>query len=85
MQYDLKEGRASAQQAALYAKNHDTADFAEKIMWLLDHEEESASMAEYGYERVINQLSWDHESSKLINFYAKVLGVTLKESASISV
>jgi glycosyltransferase involved in cell wall biosynthesis len=85
VQYDLKEGRASAQQASLYAKNHDTADFAEKIMWLLDHEEESASMAEYGYERVINQLSWDHESSKLINFYAKVLSVTLKESASISV
>ncbi|WKN31277.1 glycosyltransferase family 4 protein [Porifericola rhodea] len=79
VQFDLKEGKASAQEASLYAKNNDTADFAEKIMWLLDHEKESAEMAEYGYKRVINKLSWDHESTKLTNFYAKVLNVKIPE------
>ncbi|WPP50560.1 glycosyltransferase family 4 protein [Catalinimonas niigatensis] len=81
VQYDLKEGKASAQNASLYANNNDTKDFAEKIIWLLDHEKESLEMAEYGYNRVLNKLSWEHESVKLINFYAKVLNVELNESA----
>jgi glycosyltransferase involved in cell wall biosynthesis len=80
VQFDLKEGRASALEASLYAKNNDTHDFAEKIMWLLDHEEESTKMAEFGYNRVLNKLSWDHESIKLKKFYAKVLNLKLKES-----
>ena len=79
VQYDLKEGRASAGKASLYAKNHDTLDFADKISWLLDHEQESREMAEYGYHRVLNQLSWEHESQKLIDFYAKVLNVEMLE------
>src|ERR1044071_9639661 len=40
VQYDLKEGRASAQEAPLYADNTDTTDFGKKIIWLLDNEEE---------------------------------------------
>lgn len=81
VQYDLKEGRASAEKASLYAKNNDTADFADKIVWLLDHEKESREMAEYGYNRVLNKLSWDHESVKLVNFYARVLNVKINKSA----
>lgn len=83
VQFDLKEGRASAQKASLYAKNNDTDDFAEKIMWLLDHEEESAEMAEYGYKRVLNKLSWDHESVKLKKFYAKVLNLQVEEPVKV--
>lgn len=83
VQFDLKEGRASAQQASLYALNNDTDDFAEKIMWLLDHEEESAEMAEYGYKRVLNKLSWDHESVKLKEFYAKVLNLKVEEAVKV--
>jgi len=83
VQFDLKEGRASAQQASLYALNNDTDDFAEKIMWLLDHEEESAEMAEYGYKRVLNKLSWDHESVKLKKFYAKVLNLKVEEAVKV--
>ena len=72
VQYDLKEGRYSAREAALYATNTDTTDFAHKILWLLDHEEERKSMGNYGYNRVINELSWEYESKKLIDFYEKV-------------
>jgi len=74
VQYDLKEGRFSAQEASLYAINTSPSDFAEKIMWLLDHEEERKRMGEFGYNRVVKELSWDYESVKLIDFYTKILG-----------
>lgn len=75
VQYDLKEGRVSAQGASLYAENTSTDDFAEKIMWLLDNEEQRISMGNYGYQRVINELSWEFESKKLVSFYKKVLNI----------
>ena len=83
VQYDLKEGRASALEASLYAKNDDTLDFAEKIMFLLDNEEESRRMADFGYDRVINKLSWDYEQVRLIDFYREVL--ELPEKAKVAV
>jgi len=75
VQFDLKEGRYSAEEASLYASNTSPDDFATKIMWLLDHPEERRKMGEYGYNRVIRELSWDHESKKLTEFYSKVLNI----------
>jgi glycosyltransferase involved in cell wall biosynthesis len=75
VQYDLKEGRFSAQEASLYAVNTSVEDFAEKIMWLLDHPEKREEMGKYGYNRVINELSWSHESKSLISVYRKVFGM----------
>lgn len=69
VQYDLKEGRFSSQDASLYAKNTSTEDFAEKIMILLDDELLRGKMGEFGYNRVVNELSWDFESKKLVSFY----------------
>jgi glycosyltransferase involved in cell wall biosynthesis len=73
VQYDLKEGRISAQMASLYAINNSTENFAEKIIWLLDNPSKRNTMGEFGYNRVINQLSWTYESKKLIQLYKKVL------------
>ncbi|HET6994666.1 MAG TPA: glycosyltransferase family 4 protein, partial [Chitinophagaceae bacterium] len=73
VQYDLKEGRVSAQKASLYASNGDTTDFANKISWLLDNEATRREMGEYGYLRILHELSWDYEKNKLIDFYKKVL------------
>lgn len=75
VQYDLKEGRFSAQQASLYAENTNTIDFAEKIIWLLEHPEQRKEMGEFGYNRVVNELSWEFESKKLVNFYKEVLRI----------
>jgi glycosyltransferase involved in cell wall biosynthesis len=72
VQYDLKEGKFTAQESSLYAKNTDTIDFAEKIMWLIDNEKERKKMGEAGYNRMLTQLSWKYESAKLINLYSKV-------------
>jgi glycosyltransferase involved in cell wall biosynthesis len=75
VQFDLKEGKVSAQEASLYAVNDDTKDFADKIMFLLDNPEERKRMGDFGYARVINELSWDHEKDKLLGVYKKVLKV----------
>lgn len=73
VQFTLKEGKLSAQEASLYAENTETEDFAEKILWLLDNTRERLRMGNLGYERIINKLSWEHESKKLLNLYQKVL------------
>ncbi len=75
VQYDLKEGRFSAQRASLYAENTSTKDFAEKILYLLDNPQKGMEMGEFGYKRVVNELSWEFESKKLISFYKKVLKI----------
>lgn len=74
VQFDLKEGKASAKEASLYARNNDIQDFAEKICFLLDHEPERIRMGEYGYHRVLHELSWEYESEKLVSFYKSVFG-----------
>lgn len=76
VQYDLKEGRASAKEASLYAENTNTTDFANKLMWLLDHPEERKERGEHGFRRVQNELSWECEAQKLLIFYKKVLGIS---------
>lgn len=75
VQYDLKEGRFSAQNASLYALNNDTKDFAKKIMYLLDNKAVRIEMGEFGYNRVLNELSWEFESKKLIDVYSKLLSI----------
>ena len=75
VQFDLKEGRASAAKASLYAKHFDIDDFADKILWLLDHPDEAEQMAAFGHQRVLKDLSWDHEQKHLINVYKKILNV----------
>jgi glycosyltransferase involved in cell wall biosynthesis len=73
VQYDLKEGRFSAQEASLYARNGDTNDFAAKIMQLLDDPDLRAKMGAFAYDRVLKELSWDFEKVKLLAFYDRIL------------
>jgi glycosyltransferase involved in cell wall biosynthesis len=69
VQFDLTEGRHSAQQASLYAKKNDAWDFAAKIVELLDDPLERARMGEFGRRRVENELEWRHEAPKLLAAY----------------
>jgi glycosyltransferase involved in cell wall biosynthesis len=75
VQFDLKEGRISAQQASLYADKENTvADFAQKILWLVDHPEERRRMGEFGHMRVQNELAWNYSVGNLLAAYEKVFG-----------
>jgi glycosyltransferase involved in cell wall biosynthesis len=72
VQFDLTEGRVSAQSASLYARNTDTADFGDKILELIDDPARCREMGLYGRQRVSDELSWEHEEPKLIAAYKSV-------------
>jgi glycosyltransferase involved in cell wall biosynthesis len=69
VQFDLTEGRFSARDASLYAKQNDVVDLAEKIVALLDDPEARERMGRYGRERVENELEWKYEVPKLLAAY----------------
>jgi len=69
VQFDLAEGRFSAQQSSLYARNNDVLDMAEKILFLLDRPEERVKMGEFGKRRVEDELEWKYEEPKLLAAY----------------
>lgn len=69
VQFDLMEGRVSAEDASLYAVRDDVRDFTDRIIHLLDHPEERARMGKYARERVVMKLQWKHEAPKLLAAY----------------
>lgn len=74
VQFDLKEGRFSAQEASLYADTRNqVADFAAKVLWLLDHPEERIRMGEFGRRRVKEELAWEYSVQNLLAAYARAL------------
>ena len=69
VQFDLAEGRFSAQRASVYARRNDALDLAAKIAELLDDPARRADMGAFGRRRVENELEWRHEAPKLIAAY----------------
>jgi glycosyltransferase involved in cell wall biosynthesis len=74
VQFDLKEGKFSAQEASLYANiesQAQVADFAAKILWLLDHPAEREKMSEFGRRRVEQELAWEYSVKNLLAAYER--------------
>jgi glycosyltransferase involved in cell wall biosynthesis len=69
VQFDLAEGRVSAQDASLYAQRNNSVDLADKIVALLDDEPLRQRMGACGRARVLNELEWNHEVPKLLAAY----------------
>jgi glycosyltransferase involved in cell wall biosynthesis len=72
VQFDLTEGRASAEAASLYAVANDPVDFASKIAWLIDRPEERARMGRIGRARVLERLSWAYSAPALLAAYDRI-------------
>ncbi|MBN8490192.1 MAG: glycosyltransferase family 4 protein [Burkholderiales bacterium] len=72
VQFDLTEGRFSAQEASAYARNGDIADFARHVVSLLDNPEQRERMGAYGRQRVEQVLEWKYEVPKLLAAYTSV-------------
>jgi glycosyltransferase involved in cell wall biosynthesis len=73
VQFDLKEGRFSAQDASVYADNENQVpDFASKILGLLENPAQRLRMGEVGQKRVADSLAWEHSVPHLLAAYSRV-------------
>lgn len=72
VQFDLTEGRVSAQHASLYAKRNDHVDMAQKLVELIDNEPLRREMGAFGRHRVVHELEWKYEVPKLLAAYEAV-------------
>lgn len=69
VQFDLKEGRYSAQRASLYARRNDIRDFAAKVVELADDPVRRAEMGRFGRMRIESELEWRYEIPHLLAAY----------------
>ncbi len=84
VQFDLAEGRFSAQEASLYARRNNALDFALKIIELLDDEEKRKAMGAFGRRRVVEELEWRHEVPKLLAAYETLVHSDRRRAAPAS-
>jgi glycosyltransferase involved in cell wall biosynthesis len=73
VQFDVTEGRFSAQDASLYARANDPVDLAKKIITLVDDPAARARMGALGRARVENELGWQHQIAPLLDAYRQAL------------
>jgi len=71
--FDLKEGRASAGDAALYVSENSEAKLADAILGLLDDPDARERMGRLGEERIRTQLNWEQSERQLMNAYETAL------------
>ena len=74
--FDLRETRVSAGDAAVYAEPNEVADFARKIVELVDDEERRTAMGRLGRERVERELAWTHQQRGYVAVYDELSGHT---------
>jgi glycosyltransferase involved in cell wall biosynthesis len=74
VQTEVVEGKYTAGEASLYARPGDRKDFAEKILFLLDHPQIAGSMGASGKKRILETLRWDVQKKNLIRAYQTLLG-----------
>lgn len=69
VQFEMREGRFSAQEASLYARPNDVEDFGDKILELLDNARQRKEMGAYGQRRLEEALSWGKSEQELLKAY----------------
>lgn len=83
VQFDLTEGRASALEASLYARQNDAGDFAGKILELLDDPERRTRMGTFGKERVEKDLAWEFSEKVLLEAYETLFAGTVSRREEV--
>lgn len=82
--YDLVEGRRSAGDAALYARNNDPVDFARQMEQLLESETLRRQLGARGKSRTLAGLNWDAEKVKLLAAYEAALRPKPEHEAAVA-
>jgi glycosyltransferase involved in cell wall biosynthesis len=71
--FDLKEGRASAGDSALYVGENSATRLAESIARLLEDPASRERMGRLGQERIRMQLDWEKSVRQLLKAYDAAL------------
>jgi len=71
--FDLREGRASAQGAAIYVARNRADDFGDSLIALLEDPDTRARMGREGAERVRSELGWERSVRQLLLAYETAL------------
>jgi len=82
VQFDVTEGRYSAQQASLYAAPNDPIDFGDKILELIDDPDQRMRMSEFGRRRLQDVLAWHHQAPRLRQAYDKLFALGSSQSST---
>ena len=77
--FDLRETRASAQEAGVYATPNDVEEMARLFVELIDDEPRRQTLGAAGRRRVEEQLAWNHQEPHYLSVYNRLLG---RESAA---
>ena len=80
--FDLKEGRASAGDAAAYVPENSPQKLGEVIVSLLEDPARRERMGMLGAERIRNELSWEHSVEQLLKAYASAAGMDAPATGS---
>jgi glycosyltransferase involved in cell wall biosynthesis len=85
VQFDSREGRVSSQEASLYANHQNpVADFATKVLWLLDNPEERKRRGRLGRERIEKELAWEYSIPNLLAAYDRAYAKRSRSQAVLS-
>ena len=67
--FDLKEGRASAGEAAVYVPENSPPKLGEAMLGVLDNPAEGARMGALGLQRISTILTWERSVQQLLAAY----------------
>ncbi len=72
IQFDLKEGHFSAEDASVYVRKNDEVGMAKAIVDLLGDPDKRAHMGEIGRKRIETLLEWEYQVPVLLAAYEKL-------------
>ena len=82
--YDLRESRATAADAALYARPNDTRSYAAAIDTLLEDAELRKRLGQTGERRVRERLSWANSERELLRAYERAIVRRVRRASSLA-
>jgi glycosyltransferase involved in cell wall biosynthesis len=74
--FDLRETRASAEEASAYATPNDVEEMGRLLVELLDDEPRRKTMGSAGRRRIEDKLAWNHQEPHYLAVYDNLLGRT---------
>lgn len=74
VQFEVTEGRFSAQDASAYARPNDSRSFAEELKRVLLDKRLASEMGDFGRKRFEEELCWEKQTPRLVRAYQSAMG-----------